>query len=121
MTAEEKIHEIVNKIVKEFHPEKIILFGSWAWGRPDESSDLDLLVIQNSTRPRLERERELRELLLPSDVAMDVFVLTPEELDKSINENRNLFLEDIIRNGQVLFEQPGFEVPLFHKPAELIA
>lgn len=121
MTSEEKIQKIVNKIVKEFHPEKIILFGSWAWGRPDESSDLDLLVIQNTTKPRPERERELRELLFPPDVPMDVFVLTPEELDKSINESRNLFLEDIIHNGWVLFKQPGFGVPLLHKPAELIA
>lgn len=120
MTTERKIQKIVDKITQEFQPEKIILFGSWAWGKPDPESDLDLLIVQDSNQPRPDREREMRKLLFPLDMPLDVLVFTPEELEKSINENRNLFLEDIIRNGRVLFERPGFNIPLFHRPAEIL-
>ena len=41
---DKKIAEITDKIVKEFKPEKIILFGSYAWGKPNKDSDIDLLV-----------------------------------------------------------------------------
>lgn len=120
MTNENKIQKIVGTIVQESQPEKIILFGSWAWGQPNEESDLDLLVVQDSGQPRLQREREIRKLLYPFGIPMDVLVFTPEELEKSINEDRNLFLEDIVRNGRILFERPGFNIPLFHRPAEIL-
>ena len=48
------LKEITQRLVAELHPEKIILFGSHAWGTPDEDSDLDLLVIvtQSNTTPK---------------------------------------------------------------------
>jgi predicted nucleotidyltransferase len=42
--------EIVDRLVTEFDPERIILFGSHAWGNPDEDSDIDLLVIVSETK-----------------------------------------------------------------------
>ncbi|MEK7658033.1 MAG: nucleotidyltransferase domain-containing protein [Patescibacteria group bacterium] len=53
----EKIQEITNKIVKEYNPRKIILFGSYAWGKPTEDSDVDLFIIKDSFDRRIERER----------------------------------------------------------------
>lgn len=52
----EKIQPAIDKIVKEFQPEKIILFGSWAWGEPEYDSDADLLVVKDSKRSRFELE-----------------------------------------------------------------
>ncbi|TSC78332.1 MAG: DNA polymerase subunit beta [Parcubacteria group bacterium Gr01-1014_33] len=119
--VEQKIREVADKIVAEFQPEKIILFGSWAWGKPHEDSDVDLLVVKDSTRPRIERERELYALLPRRDIAMDVLVYTRRELEDKINRDRNLFLEDIVHNGTVLYSQSEDEIRLTHEPAELVA
>lgn len=113
---EPKMKEITDKIVAGFQPEKIILFGSYAWGKPGPDSDVDLLVVKASVVPRREREYELRRILFPSPFAFDVLVYTPEELQKSINENKNLFIEDIIRNGKTLYQRPG-GISAVHLPA----
>lgn len=108
--TEEKIRETANKIAKEFKPEKIILFGSYAWGNPTKDSDVDLLVIMRSQKSKIERERELRRFLFPSNVALDILVYTPEELEKSINQSHNLFIEDILRNGKMLYEKTNDKI-----------
>ena len=120
---EKKINEIKDKIVREYKPEKIILFGSWAWGEPHADSDFDLLVIKNSnsTQPRVERERELDAILSPRDVALDILVYSSLELEDGINNDRNLFLEDIIRNGTVLYAKADSDIVLIYPPAQLVA
>lgn len=110
--VEQKLKAITEKIVKEYQPEKIILFGSWAWGEPHEWSDIDLLIVKRTDTPRLTRERELGALLYPRMFPIDVLVYTPEELATGINERHNLFLEDIVRNGQVLYTRPGSEAAI---------
>ena len=100
---ESQIKEIVHKIAREFKPEKIILFGSWAWGDPGPDSDVDLLVVKDSNKKRMERQIEIRKSLPDSGLPMDILVYTPSEIDESIHKNRNLFLEDIIANGKVLY------------------
>ena len=118
---EEKINGIKDKIVREYQPEKIILFGSWAWGKPHEDSDIDLLIVMESNKPRIERQRDVLSMMYPSDVPIDVLVYTPRELEESINKSRNLFLEDIVHNGKALYTNPGFHISLLHEPAELVA
>lgn len=120
VVIEEKIKEITDKIVREYQPEEIILFGSWAWGNPNEDSDIDLLVVMESNKPRIERQREIKNFIHLSDVPMDILVHTPRELEESINKNRNLFLEDIVHNGKVLYTNHGFHFSLLHEPAELV-
>ena len=105
--VEQKLKEITEKIVKEYQPEKIILFGSWAWGEPGPDSDADLLIVARSSKPRLERELKLNAILYPREIPLDILVYTPDELEQSINKNRNLFLEDVVRNGKVLYARPG--------------
>ena len=111
---QQKLKEITDRIVKEFRPEKIILFGSWAWGTPDKDSDVDLLVVKKTDKPRLERQRELDDLLFPREIALDILVYTPEELEMGINKYRNLFLEDIMRNGKMLYAQKESISMIFH-------
>ena len=111
IAIESKLKEITDKIVREFQPEKIILFGSWAWGEPQESSDVDLFVMKKSGKSRIERGRELRRLLSGSGFpSLDILVYTPEEVDVSINQNRNLFIEDVVRNGRVLYARSSDDV-----------
>ena len=104
--TEQKIQEVVNKIVKEYHPEKIILFGSWAWGEPRPDSDVDLFIVKRSQDARPIRERKLQSFLSPREIPIDILVYTPEEVEESVNKKRNLFIEDIVRNGKVLYTKP---------------
>lgn len=110
--VEQKLREITEKIVREFQPERIILFGSWAWGEPRSDSDVDLLIIKRSSKPRRQREQELNALLFSRAFALDFMVYTPEELEHSINKNRNLFIEDVIRNGRVLYAKPDSSISI---------
>ena len=103
---ESKLKEITDKIVREFQPEKIILFGSWAWGESQEWSAVDLFIIKRSEKRRFERANEIQSFLSPRTMSVDILVYTPEEVKKSINENRNLFIEDIMRNGRTLYSRP---------------
>jgi len=99
------IEKIVQKIVNEFDPEKIILFGSWAWGEPTPDSDVDLLIVKESEKSRLEQQGALDNLLYPRQLPLDILVYTPAGLDEKIHQDRNLFLEDVVTNGVVLYER----------------
>jgi predicted nucleotidyltransferase len=101
---ETSISRIKDKIVQEIKPEKIILFGSYAWGEPTEDSDVDLFVIQKSKEPRRIRQKELRRKLWGSDVPMDLLVYTPEEIEKRL-EIDDPFILHILNKGKVLYQQ----------------
>ena len=101
--TKKKMQEITKKIVKEYKPEKIILFGSYAWGVPHEDSDVDLLIVKNTTRPPRKRIEKIDRLFMRRDIPMDFLVYTPKELREKISLDRNLFLEDIVKNGITLY------------------
>ena len=89
------------KALKPYQPEKIILFGSAARNQFRPGSDLDLLIIKKTKKTFLERNFEARNLidtLLP----FDVFVLTPEEVEKG-KRNWQPFVIDILEEGKVIY------------------
>lgn len=100
---EEKISEIKEKIVREINPEKIILFGSYAWGNPTDNSDLDLLIIKKSKESRLDRQMDLERKLWGSGVPMDLLVYTQEEINKRL-EIDDPFMLHILNNGKILYQ-----------------
>lgn len=106
MVNNAEVDQIVSKIVEQFKPDKVVLFGSYAWGKPSPDSDADLLVIKQTNQSRRERELELEHLLFNRSIPLDFLVLTPEEVVEQINQDHNLFLEDIMRNGEVLYTRP---------------
>jgi len=81
MIIQEQIDEITKKIVENFHPQKIILFGSYAYGTPTEESDLDLLIIKDSELSARLQNRTVRKLLSCSKIPVDVMVKTPHEYE----------------------------------------
>ncbi|MCZ7403266.1 MAG: nucleotidyltransferase domain-containing protein [Candidatus Methanoperedens sp.] len=99
---EELIKEIKNRIVSEVHPEKIILFGSYAYGTPTKDSDVDLLVIMPSNEPMHKRIFRIRKLLRDFRVPKDVIVYTPQEVNDWKNVS-NAFITSIIRKGKVIY------------------
>lgn len=116
MTSRAKIKEIAEKIKREYNPERIILFGSYAWGKPHKWSDVDLFIVKKSRKRRIDRGYELRKKLSGSNLPpLDLLVYTPEEINKGININHNLFLEDIVRNGKILYAQKNSEIKIKYK------
>jgi predicted nucleotidyltransferase len=101
---ETRIPEIKEKIVREINPEKVILFGSYAWGKPTEDSDVDLFIIQKSNEPRRQRQMTLRKRLFNIGIPMDIIIYTPEELKKRM-DIRDVFMRKILRDGKILYEQ----------------
>src|SRR5262245_1517573 len=97
------LEEIVRRLVVEFQPEQIILFGSHAWGTPDEDSDLDLLVIvaESDLRPiqrDVRAERWRRGLLVPTDI----LVKTRAEFEKYSHVRASLE-SSILEKGRILY------------------
>jgi len=105
-TVDERIlGEVVERILKVVTPVKIILFGSYAYGKPIGDSDLDILVVVDelaSTRRelRLKIREALREYLLPKDIV----VATTRDVEEWKNVS-NAFITSIIREGRVLYER----------------
>lgn len=101
----EKIKNIAEKIVKEYQPEKIILFGSYAWGEPTEDSDVDLFIVKESAKQRIDRARELRMRLIGNKFPpIDLLIYTTEEMKKRV-AIKDFFINDIIKKGKVLYEK----------------
>lgn len=77
------LEEVADRLAKEFRPDGIWLFGSHAWGTPDEGSDLDLfVVVPQSDEPAVERMRRAHRCLRGLGLAKDVLVKTREEFDR---------------------------------------
>ena len=81
MLGQKQIKEITKIIVKNFQPEKIILFGSYAYGIPTRESDLDLLIIKDSDLPARIQNRKIRKLLSSLKIPVDVIVKTTREFE----------------------------------------
>jgi len=79
MVGTEQIAEIVERIVRQLDPEKIILFGSYARGDARDDSDIDLLVVAETDLPLRDRYPAVRRILADFPAAFDVFWKTPEE------------------------------------------
>jgi len=104
MIGKDKISEIVKKIASGYNPDKIILFGSYALGTPNDDSDLDLFVIKESDLPRPQRTVQVRKMLYGSMVPIDLIVYTPKEIDES-KGNRFSFVYEVLNTGKTLYER----------------
>lgn len=97
------INEITERIKEALHPEKIILFGSHAWGKPGEYSDIDLfIIIPSSGQPSYRRAREVYRCLRGIGVPVDVIVQTREEVERRKNVTTSL-TRRVLRRGKVLY------------------
>ena len=103
-SIKEKISKIVEKIQKEYQPEKIILFGSYAYGNPTRDSDIDLLIIKESNKRRIDRNCEVRKILREiKGISIQPIVFTKNELHKRLKIGDD-FIKTIIEEGKVLYE-----------------
>ena len=97
------LSEMVSKIVKHFHPEKIILFGSRAWGEPTKESDLDILVVMDVDGSPIRKASEISRIARPRFLPMDIIVRTSDEIERRIKMG-DPFIRRIMNHGKVLYE-----------------
>jgi len=94
--------EIVEKL-KPLNPEKIILFGSYAYGNPTKDSDLDICVVEKNYKNRFQEKQKIRELLKDIDLPKDILNPTLEEYEFYKNEFGSVY-KDIEEKGVVLWK-----------------
>ena len=102
MITKDQIDQVVSTIVQNIHPDKVILFGSYANGNPGEDSDLDLLVIKDMPQKRIQRGREIRKHLRGTGIPIDLLVYTPQEIEEW-SDTKAAFITQIVDQGQVLY------------------
>ena len=82
MDIEAYLKEAVRRIVASFNPERIILFGSFAYGQPTADSDMDLLVVMKTDEKPHKRAVPVRKALKGMGMPKDIIVKTPEEFER---------------------------------------
>ncbi len=102
----EKLKLDIVKKLKPLQPEKIILFGSYAYGKPKEDSDIDLFIIKNLAKEeirnyKLKIRKEIRSLITIYGVGFDILVAS----DSFVKSRDDYFYKiDILKNGKVFYE-----------------
>lgn len=96
------LEAVVQRLVEEYSPDRIILFGSRAAGHASAESDIDLLVVKDTELRPIERRIEVERLLADRRVPLDLLVYTPSEL-RSLYCSGSPFIEEVFRTGKVVF------------------
>lgn len=96
------IRKLARQIAKQFKPQKIILFGSYARGKPRPESDVDLLVIMDTKLREVEQSIEICQQI-DYMFGLDLIVYTPKHLKERVKMG-DWFLRDILKEGKILYE-----------------
>ena len=102
------LDHIMAVLMTRYQPEKVILFGSLAQGTVGEWSDLDLVIIKDTSLPFLQRLKEVALLCLAS-VSVDYLVYTPAEFAQMITEDNPFIVKEVVQKGKVLYERQPVE------------
>ena len=97
------IQGVASQIAERFQPQRIILVGSYAEGRPTRDSDVDLLVVMDAEENPM-HVAGLISAAVDHPFPMDILVMTPARLQEYLNE-RAVFATQIMTNGKVLYEE----------------
>jgi predicted nucleotidyltransferase len=102
MVEIDDILRFVEGVAAKVRPQRIVLFGSYAYGSPTEDSDVDLLVIMNYRGANVDNAAEIRGLV-PRPFPMDLLVRNESEIKRRIAGN-DFFLKEVIEKGLVLYD-----------------
>ena len=102
MITMRQIEDVSGRIAAEFEPERILLFGSYAWGAPSPDSDVDLLVILPFEGKAVAKSVEMRLKIKPP-FPVDLLVRTPEKIHERLALG-DPFIRSILEEGKVLYE-----------------
>jgi len=101
-TTPEQVQSLCDEIVRWFRPERIILFGSYAYGDPSPDSDVDVLVVMRFEGSSREQATKIRSRI-ETPIALDLIVRTPEQISERLAMG-DFFINEITTQGKVLYE-----------------
>jgi predicted nucleotidyltransferase len=96
------VHKIVQQIVSSFRPQKVILFGSYAYGTPTTDSDVDLLVLMETREQPLHAAAQIAATV-DHPFPLDILVSTPSAWEASL-KRKGVFATEVTSKGVVLYE-----------------
>jgi len=104
MEIEDYLKAIIEKITSNFDPEKIILFGSYAYGTPTKDSDIDLMVVMDTEMKPYERALPIRKILKYLGIPKDIIVRTPQEFER-FKDIVGTMIYTAAHKGKVIYER----------------
>lgn len=102
MDVQPLVKAVVEKIAEAARPDKIILFGSRATGDARPDSDIDLAVVCSGPKSKRDLKLEIHRLFLHPDFSMDLFVLTPDELERE-HWIANTLARELVERGVICY------------------
>lgn len=104
----EKLKPLIIERLKPLNPDKIILFGSYAYGIPTEESDIDLFLLKDLPKEqirdfRLEARSKLRDLIFDHHLGIDIVADSMERVKSRMEIVKDQFYEEIMRKGKVIY------------------
>ncbi len=101
---QQTINKIVEKLKRDYQPEKIILFGSCARGDVRKWSDIDMLIVKDSDKPRRKRATEVLNVVgdIHYTIPFEPVVFTPGEFERGRD---HFFIREIVNEGKTLYER----------------
>lgn len=97
-----EVKKNIDRIKKQYKPEKIFIFGSFASGTITPDSDVDFFIIKRTRKPRRERQREVSRILIDREVPVDILVFTPAETERR-RKLGDPFILDILNSGKLVY------------------
>ncbi len=98
----EQIEVVAKRIAEKFPVEKIVLFGSYAYGEPEEGSDVDLLVVMETDKRPIQHTLEIIRSLSPLRFSIDIIVRSEEEIQRRISQG-DWMLKEAYEKGRILY------------------
>jgi len=104
MDIESYLKNIVDKIINNFNPDKIILFGSYAYGHPAVDSDMDIMIVMDTDEKPHKRAVSVRKVLKGIGIPKDIIVKTPEEFER-FKDIVGTIVYPAAHKGKVIYER----------------
>jgi predicted nucleotidyltransferase len=104
MDCRKSIKEMIKILRDKYKPKKIILFGSYAYGKPQEDSDVDLLIIKDTNKRPIDRWLEAKKILrdFTRTIPVSPLVYTQAEIKERL-AMKDFFIKDILKRGKVMY------------------
>jgi predicted nucleotidyltransferase len=102
--ARKEIANILGRLIAEYAPQRVILFGSYAYGNPQSDSDIDLLIIKDTSDRFIDRWVTVRRILSDAkrSLPLDTLILTPREVAQRLAIG-DQFIAEVLERGEVLY------------------
>lgn len=100
------LNEIVEKLQREYKPLKIILYGSYAYGTPNVDSDIDLLILKNTSERSVDRFVKVKKIIYnpKRKIPVSPLIYSPDEVKERLRIGDD-FIKEILKNGVTLYEK----------------